>query len=405
MDKSENRTLIVKIVCVMLSFGLWLYISNVENPLRTHELKGIPVELVNQKFITDSKLAIAAEQQFTVDLKLEGPSSEIAKIKKEDFKIVADMSAYVLKSGENTIPVQIISYPENISIKNNGFLGIKVNLEELLKREFTIKSKVKVTYKEHIFEKEQQISPQVITVTGAKSVVEKIYEAVLIGEEKDIDKSKENEYDIQFIDSSGNEVTNVEADVKKARLSIITTNGKTVPINLKTMGYMKSGLILDGYELSQSNLNILGDSETLEKIDSINTEVVDLSSLQENSELNVKLVIPEGITIKDDEKTITVKFNVKKDIATTKNIKCNIQFENLNSAYAIDNSDSTVEVILSGTKSNLEKVSSADISVVLDLASLNEEGTFNYTPQATIATESNVKILNVDSINIIVKKK
>ena len=150
----------LRIICVLLSFGLWLYISNVENPLRTYELKNIPVELINEDSLTNSKFAIVNKQQFTVDLKLEGPSSEVVKVKKEDFKIIADMSTYALKNGENTIPVQIINYPENINIKNNGFLGIKVNLEELVQKEFTIKSKVKVTYKEHIYEKEQTISPK-----------------------------------------------------------------------------------------------------------------------------------------------------------------------------------------------------------------------------------------------------
>ena len=249
MDKSENRTLIVKIICLLLSFGLWLYISNVENPLRTYELKNIPVELINEDSLTNSKFAIVNKQQFTVDLKLEGPSSEVVKVKKEDFKIVADMSTYALKNGENTIPVQIINYPENINIKNNGFLGIKVNLEELVKKEFTVKSKVKVTFKEHIYEKDQTISPNKITVTGGKSSVEKVSEAILTGEEKDIDKNKQSEYGIKFVDSSGNEVSNVESDDKTAQLSIVVTNGKVVPINLKTTGIIPQGFILEGYEL------------------------------------------------------------------------------------------------------------------------------------------------------------
>ena len=297
MDKSENRTLIVKIICVLLSFGLWLYVSNVENPLRTYELKNIPVELINEDSLTDSKFAIANKQQFTVDLKLEGPSSEVVKVKKEDFKIIADMSTYALKNGENTIPVQIISYPENINIKNNGFLGIKVNLEELVQKEFTIKSKVKVTYKENIYEKEQTISPQTVTVTGGKSSVERISEAILNGEEKDIDKNKESEYDIKFVDSSGNEVNNIESDSKTAKLSIVVTNGKVIPINLKTTGTVPQGFVLEGYELSKNNINILGDSQNLNKIESIDTEVVDMSSLQADSEMDVKLNLPEGISV------------------------------------------------------------------------------------------------------------
>ena len=405
MDKSENRTLIVKVICVLLSLGLWLYVSTVENPLRTYELKNIPVELTNEDSVTNSKFAIVNKPQFTVDLKLEGSSNEVVKVKKEDFRIIADMSAYALKNGENNIPVQIITCPENIDVKNNGFLGIKVNLEELVEKNFTIKSKVKVTYKEHIYEKEQTISPKTITVTGGKSSVEKISEAILTGEEKDIDKNNESEYGIKFMDSLGNEVDNIKSDSQTAKLSIAITNGKFVPINLKTKGAVPQGFILEGYELSKNSINILGDSQNLSKIEAIDTEVVDMSSLQAESEMDVKLNLPKGISVENGENTIKAKFKVVKEETTTKKIVCNVQYKNLNEAFSLDSSNSTINVTLTGTQTELDKISSQNINVILDLANVKEEGTSNYTPQATLINADKVTISNVDSVNIVVKKK
>lgn len=405
MDKSENRTLIVKVICLLLSFGLWLYVSNVENPLRTRELNNIPVELINEGSLVDSKFAIENKQQFTVDLKLEGPSNEVLKAKKEDFKIVADMSAYALKVGENSIPVQIISAPQNINIKNNGFLGIKVNLEELVKKDFTIKSKVKVAYKENIYEKEQTIDPKTVTVTGGKSSIDKITDAILVGEEKNVDKNLQNDYDIKFVDSYGNEVGNIESDNKTAKLSISVTNGKVVPINLKTSGNVPIGFVLDGYELSRNNVNVLGDSGNLSKVQAIDTEPVDISSLQEDSEINAKLSLPDGINVEDGDNTVKVKFKIKKDENATKNITCNVQIKNLNDAFLAETENLTANVTVIGTQAALDKISSDNINVVLDLSNLNEPGTFNYTPQATLVNASNVSISDVGSVKIVVKKK
>lgn len=405
MDKSKNRTLVAKIVCLLLSLGLWLYVSNVENPLRTYELKNVPVELINEDYLTDSKFAIANKQQFTVDLKLEGPASEIMKVKKEDFKLVADMSAYALKIGENTIPVQVTGCPENIDIKNGGFLGIKVNLEELVQKEFTIKSKVKVTYKENIYEKDQSINPKTVTVTGGKSSVEKINEAVLTGEEKDIDKNKESEYNIKFADSAGNEINNVESSSQTAKLSIIVVNGKSVPVNLKTNGSVPQGFILEGYELSQNDINVLGDNTTLNKIESIDTEAVDMSSLQADSEIDVKLNLPDGISAEDGQKTIKVKFKVKKQEDTTKNIVCNVKVKNLNEAFSVETQNLTTNVTLSGSQAALDKISSKNINAILDLSSVKDEGTFNFTPQATLVDSGDVTVSDTGSINVVVKKK
>ena len=405
MDKGEGRTLIVKIICVLLSLGLWLYISIVENPLRTYELKNIPVELINQDSLTNSKFTMVNKQQFTVDLKLEGPSSEVVNVKKEDFKIVADMSTYALKNGENTIPVQIISYPENINIKNNGFLGIKVNLEELVKKEFTIKSRVKNTFKENIYEREQTISPNKVTVTGGKSYVDKISEAILIGEEKDIDKNSRKEYGIKFVDSLGNEISDVESDNKTAELSITIINGKVVPINLKTAGRVSAGFKLDGYELSKDNINIIGDSQILNKIQAIDTEFVDMSSLQEDHEFDTKLNIPEGISVQNGESKIKVKIKVSKEENTTKNLVSNVQYTNLSEGFVLESSKPTVNVTLTGTQTALDKVSSQNIKVILDLSNVKEEGTFDYTPQAALTNPNEVTISAVGSVNIVVKKK
>lgn len=405
MDKSENRTLIIKIICVLLSLGLWLYVSTVENPLRTYELKNIPVELTNEDSVTNSKFAIVNKQQFTVDLKLEGSSNEVVKVKKEDFRIIADMSAYALKNGENNIPVQIITYPENIDIKNNGFLGIKINLEELIEKKFTIKSNVKVTYKEHIYEKEQKISPKTITVTGGKSSVERISDAILTGEEKNIDKNNESEYSIKFVDLLGNEVENIKSDSQTAKLSIVVTNGKFVPINLKTKGTVPHGFVLEGYELSKNSINILGDSQNLAKAEAIDTEVVDMSSLQAESEMDVKLNLPEGISVENGENTIKVKFKVVKEEITTKKIVCDVQYKNLNEALSLDSSNSTINVTLTGIQAELDKISSQNINVILDLVNVKEEGTFNDTPQATLVNGDKVTISNIESVNIVIKKK
>ena len=406
MDKgSKKQSLIVKVICLLLSFGLWLYISNVENPVRSYELKNIPVELINTDTLKDSKFAIASNQEFKVDLKLEGSSSDVLKAKKEDFKIVADMSAYALKSGDNTIPVQIVSYPENINIKNNGFLGIKVKLEDLIKKDLFITSKVNVGYKSNIYEKEKTITPSKVTISGARSAVEKVNEAVIEGDAKDIDKNTQISYDIKFLDASGNEVKDVEADNTNAQLNITIIKGKSVPINLKTIGTLQKGLYFDGFELNKSSVNIAGNSDILDNIKSIDTNPLDISELQSDSELRVTLNIPEGITIKDGVDDIKAKIKIRKDEDSTKDIVCNVNYTNLNENLVLESSTQTVNVSLSGTQSMLEKITADNIHVTMDLSKVTDEGTFEYTPVATLINAEQVTVSSVGNVKIIIKKK
>ncbi len=404
MDKGKDQTLIVKLICILLSFGLWLYISNVENPVRTYEIKKVPVELVNTDILKNSNFSVVDNQQFTVDLKLEGPSSEMSKVKKEDFKIVADMATYALREGENTIPVQIITYPENVTIKNNGFLGIKVMLEKYISKNFDIISDVKLSYKAHIYENSKSINPRTVSVSGGKSQVEKISKAVLLGEEKDIQSNFSKTYEIKFLDEAGHEVTGIEPSNTSAQLIVTVKNGKSVPINIRTTGILPEGYVLEKSELSKSTVNISGDDDVLNSIDKIDTEYIDISNLTSNNTIVAKLNVPDGIVLKDSNETVDVKFTVVKEEPVSKEIVGNVNYIDVPEGFILESSTQGVKVNLHGLRDQLDKVNAENIQVTVNLSDITEEGTFTYTPEVIINNE-NITLLSVENVEVTLKKK
>jgi hypothetical protein len=130
-----------------------------------------------------------------------------------------------------------------------------------------------------------------------------------------------------------------------------------------------------------------------------------MSSLQPDSEVDVKLNLPEGISISDGEASIKAKFKLKKEENTTKNIECNVQYKNLSDIFLVTNQSLVSNVKLSGTQEALDKISSQNISVILDLANVKEEGTFDYTPQATLVNANNVTVSDVGTVSVTIKKK
>ncbi|GAA0078233.1 YbbR-like domain-containing protein [Clostridium sp. CTA-5] len=409
VKRNKNQTLVVKFLCICLSFGLWLYISNVENPVRTYEVKGIPVELINQSSISDANLAIVPDQKFTVDLRLEGASSDLYKVNPESFKLVADMGAYALKSGENLVPIQVISYPDNINIKNNGFLGLKINLEQFISKEVALKSKVSLSFNENIYKKDQTISPQKVTISGPESAVNKVNQGVLMGDLKGIDKDIQKKYNIKFLDDSGKEVTGITSNYNEAELSIKVSNEKVVPINIKTTGNLSDGLSIASMESSLKEVHITGDNTVLKDLSSIDTEEINLSNITGDSEVNVKLNLPQGITVQPKEENINVKIKVNKvskDLSTTKEVSCNVEYINLNKEFTLESKSENVNVTISGTQSDLNAYSSNNIKVVVDLSNISQEGVFKYTPTVTLNGESpNISIASVNEVNVSIKKK
>ncbi|HBJ1646122.1 CdaR family protein [Clostridium botulinum] len=403
---NKNKSLVAKLICLLLSFGLWLYISNVENPVRTYELKGVPVELINKESISKSNLAIVGEESFTVDLTLEGATSEITKAKKDSFKLTADMSSYALKNGENIIPIQIVSYPQNINIKNNGFLGIKIKLETLITKDVSLKSQVNITYKENIYKKDLTVSPEKATISGPESEVNKVDRGILVGNIENLEKDINKKFPIKFVTKDNKEVKGITSKVNEAELNIKVNNGKTVPINIKTIGMSNDGISIESMVAEPKSVHIIGEDKILNSINSIDTQEINISNITADAEVNTNLKLPEGVTIQENSQNIKVKFSVKKAQEVTKNISCAVEYTNLNPNLIIDSSKSTANVSISGLESVINSITEAEFKATVDLSNISEEGTYTYKPSViSVNNRTDFNILSVDEVQIVLKNK
>ncbi len=403
---NKNKSLVAKLICLLLSFGLWLYISNVENPVRTYELKGVPVELINKESISKSNLAIVGEESFTVDLTLEGATSEITKAKKDSFKLTADMSSYALKNGENIIPIQIVSYPQNINIKNNGFLGIKIKLETLITKDVSLKSQVNITYKENIYKKDLTVSPQKATISGPESQVNKVDRGILVGNIENLEKDINKKFLIKFVTKDNKEVKGITSNADEAELNIKVNNGKTVPINIKTIGNSNDGISIESMVAEPKSVHIIGEDKILNSINSIDTQEINISNITADAEVNTNLKLPEGVTIQENSQNVKVKFSVKKAQEVTKNISCAVEYTNLNPNLIIDSSKSTANVSISGLESVINSITEAELKATVDLSNISEVGTYTYKPSViSINNRTDFNILSVDEVQIVLKNK
>jgi len=293
MDSTKKGKLIVKGVCLILSFVLWLYVSNVENPKRTLELKNVEVEILNEDVLSSSNLCILNDMNFSVDLKLEGKANDIYSVKKSDFNLKVDLSNYALKEGENNIPVEVIGFPDDIIIKNKSELTISLNLEEEAKKTVNVKSNVKTTFKDGASSKSITVSPTSVMVKGPESLVEKVESVVMEGEISDISKDISKTFRLIPIDSKGKEISGVDLSDKIGKVIVSVGNSKQVKVNAVYKGNLPENLILNGITLSSAYVNIVGERSVINSISQINTEYINLANIKESQNLNVKLELPE----------------------------------------------------------------------------------------------------------------
>ncbi|MBE6052154.1 MAG: hypothetical protein E7214_16305 [Clostridium sp.] len=385
MDNGNEKRIVVKLVCLILSFGLWLYVSNVENPTRTSDIKGVEVVLENTDILKQSNLCLASNQSFTVDLKVEGPVNDIYVAKKNDFIIKADLSNYSLKKGENNIPVQIVDSPDNLNIKNGGVLTVKVVLEEIVEKEFKVSSKVTTSYKRGFTEANMNISPKTVKVSGPESSVNSVQSVVIRGELLNIKEDIEETFDLIAINSEGNEVKDVTLSEEKAKLSLgVAGDVKNVPLKAEHKGNLPEGVTLESITLSKDTIGITGKLDKLENISGLSTEPIDLSTITEDKDIQVGIILPEGISLNNGNEKIVASIKVKKEepqkpkteIVTKKLEGIVVTLNNKQNQSLIYNAEN-VTVELEGLKEELDSITNSNIIATTSLESITQAGDYD----------------------------
>lgn len=235
MDSWKNKQkVIVQLVCILLSLCLWIYVTNIKNPIKSYELKNVPVEILNSNSLQDSGLALVPNQNFYVNLKIEGNTQDLFNVDKDSFKIIVDLSEYVLKKGENKVAVNIKESPSSITIKNSNGLTISVNTEEYATNEVPVKSEINITSKSSYYVATPVFSPKTVVVSGPKSLVKKVTKVVAQGEESNASKTIVKDFIISPVDENDNEVIGVKLSEKWVEGTIEINEGKVVPIKINT---------------------------------------------------------------------------------------------------------------------------------------------------------------------------
>lgn len=403
MDNWKNKQkIIVQLVCLLLSLGLWIYVTNIENPIKSYELSRVPVEIKNADSLKDAGLALSPNQEFYVNLKIEGNSQDLFSVDKSDFTISVDLNEFVLKNGENKITVNIENSPSTVKIKNSNGLTITIKTEAYSTKEVPVKSKINVISKSSYYVATPIFSPETIIVSGPESLVNKVTKVVAEGEESNAVKTIVKDYIVTPVDENDKEITGVELSQKWAEAIIEINEGKIVPIKINTTGTLPSGLRLKSISSTTTEIGITGPESALSSINEIGTETINLSEIKDSTNIDVALGIPDGILIHNGENSITVSIVVEK--VQTKEFIIDYSMIGQQEGITVVPDNNKVTITVSGFEDVLNSLTEANFTAELDVSEYIEEGEFSKVPTVNLVGVDNVNIDTVSEIKLTVTK-
>jgi len=302
MEKVKREKRISKAICLTLAIILWLYVSFYENPTMTKTVSDVPVTVSDEqiKNLREKNLSILSISESSVDVEVTSQRLNLSKFNK--IILSASLSIdnrSITKPGKYIVPVKIV-YDKNVTasyyVEDET---LEIVIEPILSGAFTVEADIaneNIAYKAHKLETDE------VTISAPESIFNRIAsvrtEAITISE--DLTKTSAS---LLLYDKDEKVINSEQAVITPKKINIFFSffDSKSVSVVLKTTDNKK--YILP----SENNIMVYGDNEQLGSINQIYTEEVNVSQYLENSEIGVKLDIPEGIKVEKENEEITIK--------------------------------------------------------------------------------------------------
>ena len=371
---------LVALVLALLLFGSVYDGSNTNNVNVPGEEATVTISDIPVKSYYDTENLIVIGVPETVNVTLKGPTPNLQAVKtQKDFEVYADLSK--VKVGKQRIKLQIKDLSDKLTATIDPEY-VEVDIQEKVTKEYSVDVEFDVKMvDEGYIASTPVVEPNKVRITGGKDIMDQIrYVRAIVEVDDFITETVEKPAIITVLDANLNKL-NVTVEQKSVRVTIpIKKANKTVPIEIVKKGTSPADVTIDSITLDKNEATISGSEDNLNKTENVKVEV-DISTINESTELTLPVIISDGINEVDPK---TVKATVKvsaiseatgptenKATKTFSNLPININglSEKLNAVFQDPTSGET-NLTVEGTNEDLGNLEASDFQLSVDVADL-----------------------------------
>lgn len=296
-----QHNLPVKLLALAVAIVLWLYVMNDQNP----GMEGSYTVPVTVEHAPDGyQLSTDSE---TVTIRVRGPRSFFVAAGRDDFHARINLSDFT--EGERAYPVEA-SIPYGFELVNVSPDKITANLDRMVQKTFKAELTVGGSPAAGFTVDRIVQDSETATVEGPRSLVDQIVHIVghinLSGQSNGFTVT----VPLIALNSDGREVSGVTLMPTSTEVSVRLARGltrKVVEVRAKPQSNLSPQLKLEGITVDPMRIEIAGAEDVVSKITSIETEEFSLADVRETQKRQVKLVLPDGVTVADPNVTVEIK--------------------------------------------------------------------------------------------------
>lgn len=364
----QNRKVRI-IVALIMSVCLWAYVTGTIDPTITKKYNSVPITIINEDSLIQDDLAVDSVSATTVDLTLSGARGDLSDLDADDIQVTADL--YGRHKGNNYVSIDV-QVPKGISIDNKSIEKIEIVIDDFVTAEKDVKATVKGSLPESTTLGETKIEPESVMVYGTKDNVDKVsYLKASLNADKLSDDSTTIETAITPVNSKGNEVEYVNLSRSKVEVTAVLAKYKEVKLEVKTTGKIDSQYEVSSMTIPET-VEIEGEASVIKNIDTIEASDVDISKVTKSTKIEIKPILPEGVTLKNEDEKLYVDIIIKSPktkILSYENSE--IEIKGLDDGLTGEILEG-VNVTVSGKESDISDITKKSFTLSVDASNLEE---------------------------------
>ena len=296
-----QHNLPIKIAALIVAVVLWLYVMNDQNPAIDGSYQ-VPVTIENAP--EGYQLGSDTDK---VTIRVRGPRSLFVSADASDFHARVNLADFV--EGERAYTVET-SIPYGFDLVNLSPDKIMINLDRMVEK--TLKASLTISGTPATGYTVDQVIPEdeAVKVQGPRSLVDQVVHVAghinLSGQSRD----DVAQVTLVALNTDGREVAGVTLVPSSTAVTVKLARGltrKVVEVQPHPRSDLAPNLKLEGVTVTPARIEIAGTEDVISKISVIGTEEFSLADVRATEKREVRLQLPEGVTVTNPHVTVEIK--------------------------------------------------------------------------------------------------
>ena len=368
--KSNKITLAFSFI---LAIVIWITVS----PERTITIT-VPLNVSTANTaVGQLGLEVVEGQGQMIDVEVQGKWYVLSDLTESDIRLSVPFTN-ITRSGEQELRVSatLSGTFADVTILRVIPETVKLTFDTVEQLPFTITPKVNgATAEEGLVAGLPVLSENTVNIKASKTVLDSIGEVVAeVDINKTLSRSESHEVALKVYDKSGNQISHDKfvMDLNKVTITQPINRSKSlsiVPTFKNEPAYYSQNPIK--HTVSPSKIQVVGDVDVVDKIDSISLDPIDFTSITPSSnKFTYAVSLPKGVTPTDEITSVTVTVDVS-SITTNDFTITEFKGVNLPSGKTVKATVSSKTVTVAGDKNTIPQIKDGDLYLEYDMSTLS----------------------------------